>query len=142
MIIIAEVMSLFEYIHKNGNFSIENEKQYVIISNILNNSKQKNISVGIPYWVLIEENDEPKEIQGSMIKIEPLCDNDTDCYVFDNIYDAIYGCLHVSKYMYQMHSNSLFYETNYKTISYAISFMENTVTMNNLCEIFKVKTKF
>lgn len=134
-------MSLFEYIQTHGNHSIEEQKQYVIISNILNNSKQKTISVGIPYWVLVENADEPKAVQGSMIKLEPLCDNDSDCYVFENIYDAIYGCLEVSKYFHQINPNSLFYESNYKTISSAISFMESTVSINDLCEIFNVKTK-
>lgn len=142
IIIIAEIMSLFEYIQKHGNHSIEEHKQYVIISNILNNLKMKTISVGIPYWVLVENDDEPKAVQGSMIKLEPLCDDDIDCFVFDKIYDAIYGCLEVSKYFHQIHPNSSFYETNYKTISDAISFMESTVTMNDLCNIFNEKTKF
>ena len=142
IIIIAEIWSLFEYIQKHGDNEIEEVFQYKVITNILKNGKQKNIQVGIPYWVMVENDDDPKEIQGSMVKYEPLCDDDIDCFVFDQIYDAIYGCLNVSKYLHDCHPNSVFYDSQYHTVKYAVQFMERTVHMDDLCNMFNIKTKF
>jgi hypothetical protein len=134
MLILAELWIFIEYIYKNGVSNVESTPQFKILSHIIH--IHKNTKIAIPYWVLVSGEDDPKMIQESHIRHEPICNDDLCCYIFDDIYCAIYGSFYISKELSFLKPDDPYYQTQYEIFKYSMKLMEDQGDLNNLCDIF------
>ena len=133
-LIVAELWVFVEHIYKNGVSDIESTPQFKAMSNVI--SYHGNVRVAIPYWVLIDGEDDPRMTHEYLIQCKPICDDEMGCYIFKDFYSAIYGCLDISRELSIVKPNP-YYQNQFDVFRYALKIMEEQGDMNNLCGAFR-----
>lgn len=141
MYIISE---LFDFIEKciTDLDNAKNTHLYKIINNIINNTSP-NVEIGIPYFILFEENlDYIDIIRHDFVKHNPVYDDESKCFVFKGINRMFYGTKEILKKIHIEYPNDTVILDNLNKIEIFLKIANDSICMDDLCEILNNNLNF
>ena len=137
MIILCEIFHFIERLNTHGTYMIEQHPMYRTLRNIIINLN--TTPIGIPYWILFDEQQVIQRLVKDTNYSLPHFDEPTECFVFKDINDAVYGCEDVLKYAMVEFPHNYSIKSKCEMFGKAIHLMTNNSTdIDDICTMFNV----
>jgi len=137
MIILCEIVQFVEALNTRGTHLIETHPMYRTIRNIIIN--MNTIPIGIPYWSLFDERPVLERLLKDTAYPIPYFDEPTECFVFKDINEAVYGCEDCLKFALVEFPENPTIQNRCVMFQRAIQLMNNNSTdIDDICKMFNV----
>lgn len=141
--VFTELIGLIEVFCQDSHYDMErnitNNYTFKTISNILH--KNYEVKCGIPYIVLFDNEDYMDSIIHDYVKHSPSYDENSGCFVFENINKLILGVYEILKKLHFENPNDMEVERKYELLKGFIQKVykdfKRKKTESDLCDMFK-----
>jgi hypothetical protein len=134
MLILVDLFEFVEFLCTHGPEKSKEKPFYKLIEHIL--KKLPNFSCAVPYFILFENEEFIDLIRHDHVKYNPIYDENISSFIFNNIHDLFYGIFEILKKINYEYPNVMEVEDKYTKMKLFLNIVENTVNMNDLCELF------
>ena len=89
MIILPELWDFICEIDTKGVYEAKKHKQFKVLDNIIKFTN--NYPIAVPFWSLFDNIENVSIVTYSFTKISIIFDENLNCFIFKNLYDAFFG---------------------------------------------------
>lgn len=133
MFILPNIFDIFNIIHQKDVETYRHSDSFRVFSNILKTPEYRVVPVGIPYWVLFEdENQIDMVLLFQDMNSIKYC-NGLECLVFTDIIHAILGIRAIFTILYYNDKTNKVYEEKLSMIESVIKKVHTENMMGDIC---------
>jgi hypothetical protein len=135
IIVIVDLFDFIDNVCVLGPDVGQNLPTYKYIQHLINHSS--DLKYGIPYFVLFKNKEYIDYTIHDYVKYNPVYDESSMCYIFNNINALFYGIAEILKKVSRENPNDIELTDKLNNINTFLNIAENTIAMDELCECLK-----